>query len=214
MNPGVRESGSAESGSPGNAASGSLQVWDSWSLKCPESGSLGIRNPESGNLGPGIRESGSGNPESGNLGPESGSSESGSVNLGVPESGSPRLGVRESGSPQSGSPGSYSRPALSWAQRGPAQAQLKLLLSALSGARKLRPEIRCWDAPSDGFLEGKVASRNTCAPYSRPTLSWAQEGPVQTKFKTLLQVPSGSMSGEQFPNAIPHATPVKFLPQS
>ena len=58
VNPGVRESGSAESGSPGNAASGSLEVRDSGSLKCPESGSLGIRNP-----GIWVRSPGAQNPE-------------------------------------------------------------------------------------------------------------------------------------------------------
>ena len=60
------------------------------------------------------------------------------------------------------------------------------------GSRRLRPEIRCWDAPSDGFLEGKVASRNTGAPYSRPALSWAQGGPAQAQFKHLLSALSGS----------------------
>ena len=46
----------------------------------------------------------------------------------------------------------------------------------------MRQEIRSWDAPSDGFLEGKVASRNTGEIYSRPALSWAQGGPAQAKF--------------------------------
>ena len=65
-------------------------------------------------------------------------------------------------------------------------------LSLLFGARKWRPEIRSWDAFSEGFLEGKVASRNTPLPYSCLVLSWAQGGPAQEKFKHPLSSLSGA----------------------
>ena len=61
---------------------------------------------------------------------------------------------------------------------------MKHLLSALSEVRKLRPEIHCWNTPSAGFLEGRVASRNTGARNSKPTLSWAQGGRAQAKSNT------------------------------
>ena len=70
--------------------------------------------------------------------------------------------------------------------RGAGPRKIQHLLSALSGARKLRSEIRCWDAPSDGFLDGKDAPRNTGMPNSRPARSEAQRRPAQAQLKLLL----------------------------
>ena len=111
MNPGVRESGSAESGSPGNAASGSLEV--------RETGTPGVRSVRSpGVWESGIRESGSGvrelrirKRESRSRGGVWESESLGVRSLEVRESGILGIqefeesGVRESGGPESGSLG-------------------------------------------------------------------------------------------------------------
>ena len=161
----------------------SLEVQESWSLGIQEFEESGVRESE----GPESRSS----PGSGSFG----------VRRLLPEiccwdapsdgflEGKVAPRARNTGMPNS-------RPALSWARGGPAQAKFKHLLSALSGARKyrpsrdpggsrrLRPEIRCWDAPSDGFLEGRLASRTTGPRNSQPTLSWAQGGPAQAQSNT------------------------------